>query len=121
MAVREMGGVSLLDALDYLNLLAGQRPDRFDCAAIRSHARLETEAVSLTLAESQLALAALGTLRLDSEAVAVLRRLLGRAQPTSVRRLGSPASTGLARRMGHDRDHGRSRTVGLTPRGGRFS
>jgi len=52
--MRELGAVSLLDALDYVGLLAVQRPDRFDRAAIRWHGRLDTEAVTLTLAESQL-------------------------------------------------------------------
>jgi len=43
-AMREMGAVSLLDALDCLDLLAAARPDRFDRAAVRWHGRLETEA-----------------------------------------------------------------------------
>jgi hypothetical protein len=33
-AMRELGNVSLLDALDYLELLASTRPDRFDRAAV---------------------------------------------------------------------------------------
>jgi hypothetical protein len=76
-AMREMGTVSLADALDYLGLLAAVRPDRFDRAAVRWHGRLETEAAVLTFAESQLALAALGSLRAgDSSAVTLLQRLL---------------------------------------------
>jgi hypothetical protein len=44
---------------------------------------LETEALLLTLAESQLALAALASLCVgERDAVEVLRRLLGRVSPT---------------------------------------
>jgi hypothetical protein len=46
------------------------------------------EAALLTLAESQLALAALGSMRgVDAEAIGVLRRLLRRVQPTLTRRI----------------------------------
>jgi hypothetical protein len=62
MTLREMGGVGLLEALDYLVLLAELRPERAPSAAIRWHGRLELEAASLTLSESQLALAALASL-----------------------------------------------------------
>jgi len=83
-AMRELGNVSLLDALEYLELLATQRPDRFDRAAVRWHGRLETEARTLTVADSQLALAALGSIRAgDLSAIDVLRRLLRRVQPRS--------------------------------------
>jgi hypothetical protein len=88
-ALSEIGTPSLLDALDYLELLATARPDRFDRAAIRWHSRLEAETATLTLAESQLALAALGSLRAgDRDAADVLRRLLRRVQPTLTRRIG---------------------------------
>ena len=53
-----MGGLSLLDALEYLVLLAEVQPERAPAAAIRWHGRLELEAVTLSLVESQLALAA---------------------------------------------------------------
>jgi len=87
-AMREMATVSLLNALDYLELLAVARPDRFDRAAVRWHGRLETEAAILTLAESQLALAALGSLRAgDRDAVGVLQRLLRRAHRTLLREI----------------------------------
>jgi hypothetical protein len=87
-ALREMGAPSLLDALDYLDLLADVRPDKFDRAAIRWHARVELEAATLTVAESQLALAALGALRAgDHDATVILRRLLRRLQPTLTRRM----------------------------------
>jgi len=85
-ALRELGDVSLLDALDYLALLAAQRPDRFDRPAVRWHSRLEAEAATFTLAESQLALAALGSLRAgDRDGVDVLRRLLRRVHQRSQR------------------------------------
>jgi hypothetical protein len=88
-AMRELGHVSLADALDYLELLAAIRPDRFDRAAVRWHGRLETEAAILTFAESQLALAVLGSLRAgDKSATEVLRRLLRRVHPTMTRRMG---------------------------------
>jgi hypothetical protein len=85
-ALREMGAVSLPEALDYLALLAEFRPGRVERAAVRWHGRLETEAPLLTLAESQLALAALAALCSgEREAVGVLRRLLRRVRPTDVR------------------------------------
>jgi hypothetical protein len=81
-----MGNPSLLVALDYLALLADVRPDKFDRAAVRWHGRLELETAVLTIAESQLALAALGALRVgDKSAAEILRGLLRRVQPTLVR------------------------------------
>jgi hypothetical protein len=62
MAIREMGTLSLLDALEYLELLADVKPQKLERAAVRRHGRLETEAMPLTLGESQLALAALVSL-----------------------------------------------------------
>jgi hypothetical protein len=88
-AAQEMGGLSLLDALDYLELLAEVRPEKLPLAAIRWHGRLELEATVMTLGESQLALAALSALCSgDREAVGLLRRLLRRTRPTLVRRVG---------------------------------
>jgi hypothetical protein len=62
LALREMGTPNLLMVLDYLDLLAVQRPEKLPAAAIRWHGRLELEATTMTLAESQLALAALASL-----------------------------------------------------------
>lgn len=87
MALREMGAVSLLEALDYLALLAELRPDRLEAAAVRWHGRLELEASLLTLAESQLALAALANLSSNGETIEILRRLVRRTQPTLVPRV----------------------------------
>ena len=88
-ALREMRDPSLLVLVDYLELLADVRPDKFDKAAVRWHGRLELEAAVLTLAESDLALAALGALRAgDIEAAGILRRLLRRVRPTPVRSIG---------------------------------
>jgi hypothetical protein len=82
-AAKEMGGLALDDALDYLVLLAQLRPDRAQSAALRWHGRLELESPVLTLVESQLALSALAALCAgDAEAVVVLRRLLRRVRPT---------------------------------------
>jgi len=88
LAMREMGHVSLVLALDYLGLLAEARPDKFDRAAVRWHGRLEAEASTLTLAESQLALAALGSMRAgDTQAITVLCQLLRRVSPTLPRHM----------------------------------
>lgn len=87
MALREMGQVTLLEALDYLALLAELRPEKVEAAAVRWHGRLELEASLLTLAESQFALAALANLTSgDGDGIAVLRRLVRRAQPTVIPR-----------------------------------
>jgi hypothetical protein len=82
-ALREMGGnPSLLVALDYLALLAELKSERFPAAAVRWHGRLELEAPTLTLAESQLALAALAALgEGQRDAVGVLCSLLRKARP----------------------------------------
>jgi hypothetical protein len=86
MAARELGGLSLIDALDYVLLLAELRPERAPAAAIRWHGRLEMESVGLTLTESQLALAALAEVCASGrDTVPVLQRLLQRAQPTLAR------------------------------------
>jgi hypothetical protein len=58
-AARETRGLSLADALELVVLIAAQRPDRLERAAIRWHGRLEVELPMLTLAESRFALAAL--------------------------------------------------------------
>ena len=87
LALREMRDPSLLVLVDYLELLADVRPDKFDRAAVRWHGRLELESAVLTIAESQLALAALGALRAgDRSACEILRRLLRRTRPTVVQR-----------------------------------
>jgi hypothetical protein len=57
-------------------------------AAVRWHGRLEVESQLLTLAESHLALAALGALRADPTAVEILRALLRRVRPTLAREFG---------------------------------
>ena len=88
MSLRELGHPPTLEAaLAYLDLLAEQKPEKLERAAVRWHGRLETEATFLSLAESQLALAALASLCAgEQDAVQVLRRLLRRVRPTSVPR-----------------------------------
>ena len=87
-AAKELGGLALGDALDYLVLLTQLRPDRAQSAALRWHGRLELETPVLTLVESQLALSALAALCTgDADAVAVLRRLLRRVRPTLLPRV----------------------------------
>jgi hypothetical protein len=53
---REMRGLSLADALELVILIASQRPDRLERAAVRWHGPLEIELPMLTLAESRFAL-----------------------------------------------------------------
>jgi hypothetical protein len=85
--LREMRSVSLLDALDYLVLLAELRPDRAASAAIRWHGRLELETTNLTLQESQLALAALDNLCTgELSAADILRQLVRTTRPTLIPR-----------------------------------
>ena len=68
---------------DYLDLLAELKPERFPAAAVRWHGRLELETPTLTLAESQFALAALvAPGEGERDAVGVLRSLLRKARPT---------------------------------------
>lgn len=55
MALREMRQPSLLLLLDYLGRLAELRPEKLPLAALRWHGRLELEASTLTLGDSQLA------------------------------------------------------------------
>jgi hypothetical protein len=85
MLLREMGTVTLDEALDYVALLAELRSAKAPWAAVRWHGRLETEAPMLSLAEAQLALSTPKSLRAgDREAVGVLRRLVPRVRPTVV-------------------------------------
>lgn len=87
MALRELGTAALEDALGYLDLLAELKPEKLERAAVRWHGRLEVEAPMLTLAESQLALAALASLVAgERDAIVVLRRLLRRVRPQIVPR-----------------------------------
>jgi hypothetical protein len=80
-----MRTVSLLDALDYLDLLAEVKPEKLEPAAVRWHGRLEVEAPEMTLGESQLALDALASLCAgERSAVDLLRQLLRRVKPTLV-------------------------------------
>lgn len=89
-SIRELGSVSLDDALGYLDLLSEQKPEKLERACIRWHGRLETESTFLSLAESQLALAALASLcGGERDAVEILRKLLRRALPT-----GAPRNVG---------------------------
>jgi hypothetical protein len=88
LAARELRGLSLHDALDLVALIARQRPDRLERAAIRWHGRLEIEAPALTLAESRFALAALERMPADPQAADLLRKLLRRASPTTLRPFG---------------------------------
>jgi hypothetical protein len=88
MAMRELGSPSLIDARDYLDLLAEVKPEKLEQAALRWHGRLELEASMMTLAESQLALAALASLCAgERSAIDLLPRLLPRVRPTLLSRV----------------------------------
>jgi hypothetical protein len=87
LAAREMRGLSLVDALDLVCLIAAVRPDRLERAAVRWHGRLEVECPMLTLAESRFALAALERLPADPQAGDLLRKLLRKASPTTLPRV----------------------------------
>jgi len=96
MALREPGQPALEDALAYLDLLAEQKPEKLERAAVRWHGRLETETAHLTLAESQLALAALASLCAgERDAVQVLHRLWRRVRPTLCLEPGRASRTPL--------------------------
>ncbi len=62
LAAREMGEVPLDAALELAFLIADVKPERLEPAALRWHGRLELEARTLTLRESELALATLAAL-----------------------------------------------------------
>ncbi len=90
MAMREIGVVDLLEALDYVALLVELRPEKAGRAAVRRHGRLENEAPLLTLSESGLALAALAALSAGhADAINILRGLVRRVHPALVPRAGS--------------------------------
>ena len=95
-SLRELGSVSLEDALGYLDLLAEQKPEKLERACVRWHGRVETEATFLSLAESQLALAALASLCAgERDAIEVLRRLL--ASTGAPHSFTNPQHEGLVR------------------------
>jgi hypothetical protein len=66
--LRARGALALGDALALCVLLAVENDPRLESALVRWHGRFELEAKSLTIAESQLVLAALGGLPGESAA-----------------------------------------------------
>ena len=82
-AARELGQLTLADALLLLELYADKDYGRFERAAVRWHGRLELEAKRLTLPEAQLALAALPALggEHQAHALGLLRAFADRAPP----------------------------------------
>jgi hypothetical protein len=62
-SARELGQLSLADALDLLLLIAAKEPARFQRAAVRWHGRFELEVRGLEIADAQLLLGALAGLR----------------------------------------------------------
>lgn len=62
-SAKECGRLDLGDALSLVELMAAQRDDLYEKAALRWHARFEQEVSGLSLEESTLALSALLALR----------------------------------------------------------
>jgi len=81
---RELGRLGLLDALDYLVLLAAEAPERYDRAARRWLARLLEESPALTADETVLALGCLRGLQAGygEQSREVLRALVKRRHET---------------------------------------
>jgi hypothetical protein len=79
---REVGRLSLAEALELLNLIALHDPRLYDRAARRWLARLLAEHDELTVADVQLAAAAVGALATPSRdaALAVLRTVVGQTR-----------------------------------------
>jgi hypothetical protein len=93
----ELPYIPLPDSLSILELIEAHDEQRFEPAAVRWAGRLALEARGLTLAQLQLAIAALDGLP-DEEARATLRELARRAQaqPAAVAR---PARAAPRRRL----------------------
>jgi hypothetical protein len=86
-AAREMGELSLADALAFCLLLADVDPLRFDRAIARSHARFVLEAPGITADEAALALSAaqaLAGVKSREIAAETLRRLATQYGPCHV-------------------------------------
>ena len=83
-AARELGRLGLLDALDYLVLLAAEAPERYDRAARKWLARLLSESPALTLDEVALAFGCLRGLEAGygEQSRGVLRALVKRRHET---------------------------------------
>jgi hypothetical protein len=79
-AARELGRLGLLDALDYLVLLAAEAPDRYERAARKWLARLLSESPAPTLNEVDVALGCLRGLAAgyEEQSREVLRALVKR-------------------------------------------
>ena len=85
-AARELGRLSLADALDFLLLLSEKDPARFDPAAARWHARFVLEGKRLRLADSQLLLGAVAGLARPAPVIALdtIRALAEQVHATAV-------------------------------------
>jgi hypothetical protein len=70
-AARELGRLPLGSALALTALIADVAPQRFERAAVRWHGRFVLEVPGLTIAESQLALGAVASLRGGDRSTAV--------------------------------------------------
>jgi len=77
-AARELGRLSLADALALLLLIAEQDSNRFDRAGARWHARFVIEGRTVNLVDSQQTLAAVAAVRSGDGVAANTLRQLGR-------------------------------------------
>jgi hypothetical protein len=78
-AARELGHLTLANALALTALIAEHEPERFGRAAVRWHGRFALEATRLDLPASELALAAIAMLPADEAAAReTLARVGGR-------------------------------------------
>jgi hypothetical protein len=82
---RDLGGLTLPDALEFLGLIDRPRPNKLEPAALRWHGRLEVEARRLNLPESLYALVAVSRLPADPETITSLRKLLRQSAPAPKR------------------------------------
>jgi hypothetical protein len=84
LAAREMGRLGLLDAFDYLTLLAAEKPDRFDRAAGKWLSRLLAESNALSPDEVAVAFGSLRGLAAGygEQSGEVLRALVRRRHET---------------------------------------
>lgn len=85
-AARELGQLSLSDALAFLFLVADKAPGRFERAAARWCGRFLVETRGVTIAEAQVLLGALAALREPAPAVALetIARVAERLRAQSV-------------------------------------
>jgi hypothetical protein len=89
-AARELGELSLADALTPCMLFVEKAPERYSPAAARWHARFVFKAKGLTLEDSQLDLAALALIPREREVALRMLVSLAKTRNVYVGRLSAP-------------------------------